>query len=210
MPHVSAAEHHKGFQQVRCSSAHFHFVWQRESLYHWLASESLAWSFFYGPSFPECTIFTGAHDNRAVVDKVDGGWWGIWGGGEQMSKSIYSEGTPRGHRGLWNTLQWLDEIVICVSMCVCVGLFGKWPWPQFPPVATTNRNRDAMVSGLQLKTHFLSFLLLSGVFVDYLWKSIFFLSVIWYKFDIEHLCCKSSQHLTKVFFIQIKGTVWVN
>lgn len=35
-----------------------------------------------------------------------------------MSNSIYSEGTPRGRRGLRNTLQWLDEIVICTSMCM--------------------------------------------------------------------------------------------
>ncbi len=44
---------------------------------------------------------------------------GYLGWGEQMSKSIYSEGTPRGHRGLRNTLQWPDETVICVSMCMC-------------------------------------------------------------------------------------------
>lgn len=41
---------------------------------------------------------------------------GYLGWGEQMSKSIYSEGTPRGRRGLRNTLQWPDEIVICTSM----------------------------------------------------------------------------------------------
>lgn len=158
MPHVSGGEHHKGFQQVRCSSAHFHFVRQRESLYHRLASESLAWSFFYGPSYPECTIFTGAHDNRGVVDKVDGGWWGIWGGGEQMSKSIYSGRTPRGHRALRNTLQWPDEIVIFTCVCVCVcGLVHD---PNSPQFAATKRNK--MKCGQRIKslnTRLLLFLL---------------------------------------------------
>lgn len=201
MPRVSAAKHHKGFQQVQCSSAHFHFVRQRESLYHWLASESLAWSFFYGPSYPECTIFTETHDNRAVVDKVDGGWQGIWGGGSRCPSQYIQKGRP-GDTEVCGTHSSGRMRLWYACLCVCVGLFGKWPWPQFPSVATTNRNRGAMVSGLKVKTHFLSFLLLSGVFVSF-----FFVSVTWYNFDVVNLCCKSSQHLTKVFFIQIKGTV---
>ncbi len=54
-----------------------------------------------------------------------------------------------------------------VYVCVC-GFVREVAVTPIPPVATTNRNRDAMVSGLQLKMHFLSFLILSGVFVDYL------------------------------------------
>ncbi len=140
MPHVSAAEHHKGFQQVRCSSAHFHFVWQRESLYHWLASESLAWSFFYGPSFPECTIFTGAHDNRAVVDKVDGGWWGIWGGGSRCPSQYIQRGRPGDtevcgtHSSGWMRL-WYACLCVCVWVCSGSGRDPNSP-QLLPPTET--------------------------------------------------------------------------
>lgn len=137
MPRASAGEHHKGFQQVRRSSAHFHFVRQRASLYRWLASESLAWSFFYASSYPECT---GAHDNRPLTDEADGGWWRIWGGadvGANIFRGRPGDGGVCGTHSSGRTRSWYAR-----------------PWPQFPSVATTNRERMCdTVSGLQVDTH---------------------------------------------------------
>lgn len=71
-PHINNKAHNakcecwclrKDAQQVHLSSLAFHFVQQRACLYEWLLSESFAWSFFY---VPECTTFTGPHDNRLV------------------------------------------------------------------------------------------------------------------------------------------------
>lgn len=91
----AACECHKGFQQVWHSPVRFHFVQQKEGLCHWLASESFAWSFFYGPSCPESTIFTRRHDNRPIRDVGIGGVSGGVGGDVWVNTF---RGTPRGER----------------------------------------------------------------------------------------------------------------
>lgn len=149
MPRASAGEHHKGFQQVRRSSAHFHFVRQRASLYRWLASESLAWSFFYASSYPECT---GAHDNRPLTDEVDGGWWRVWGGAD-VEVNIF-RGAPRGRRGLRNTLRWPDEVVMRLSVTSI-------------PLGCHQRQRECVTRSVDYKSArtLVSCLALTGVFV---------------------------------------------
>lgn len=194
MPHVSAGEHHKGFQQVQCSSAHFHFVQQRESLYHWLASESLAWSFFYGPSFPECTIFTGAHDNRAVMDKVDRGWWGIWGGGSRCPSQYIQRGRP-GDGEVCGTHSSGRMRLWYARLCVRVGLFVKWPWPQFPSVATSNRNRMRF-DITKVETHF-SYL--------FFFCLISLLTTDWLFFCLKKRSDRKTLQLFYIFYIEVKS-----
>lgn len=126
-------------------------------------------------------------------------WMGVDGvfgvGGADVQVNIFrgdAQGTQRSAKHT-PVAGWDCNMHVYVCVWVCSGSGRDPNSPRLLPPTETE-----MLWSVDCKlkcTSYLFFFCLVSLLTTY--EKVFFLSVIWYKFDIVHLCCKSSQHLTK-------------